>query len=134
MQVSRVDNKQSFRGDVLAILPRKNKFSTSVRQISQDLNKFLENKDYNVIFSNSPSNDIHTISVADNTLSGAKVVEKEVYNYANITVEHLKTIVSSLVNEYEVVNNYNSFGNRLKRFFSPNNDSFATKLKGFFKI
>ena len=132
MLVKQAKNEQHFDGRTLTMLTRKNNFLNAVSTIHSDLNKFLEKKDYNVIFFNSPSNDIYEVSVADNTLSGGKAISKNIYNYETITSDALKNTVHSLIKEYEIENKYNTFSNRIKRFFSKDKDSFSQSLKNVF--
>ena len=132
MLVKQVKNEQHFDGRTLTMLTRKNNFLTTVGSIHSDLNKFLEKKDYNVIFFNSPGNDMYEVSIADNTLSGGKAVTKYIYNYETITPKVLLDTIFNMTKEYEISNKYNTLFNKIKRFFSKDNDAFSNSLKDLF--
>ena len=113
---------------------KKNNFSKVVGEIAGDLNSTLKNKDYNVLFANSPCNDLHEISITDDTLSGAQPVTRMIHNYKTIKSNELLETVNKMIEHYELENKYNTFANKVKRFFNKDNDKFSKYLKDKFKI
>ena len=113
---------------------KKNNFSKVVGEIAGDLNSTLKNKDYNVLFANPPGNEFHEVSIVDDTLSGGKAVTRMIYNHKTIKSNELLETVNKMIEHYELENKYNTFANKVKRFFNKDNDKFSKYLKDKFKI